>query len=179
MIEHDGETDFLTRVLTKYASPEQQKHVLALRMAEANNEVLTRAVYRMLRLMGGMLLIYWCGSLVATHLPPIVSALSSKLIGAIFIGAGISCVAFSLYRVRLQRMLRREIQHCREILEGTLDWRGNLQTSLIYEQYGLIGQCSRCRLELSAAENGETNEVLCSLSEKTIKDSAQLRDAVG
>jgi len=179
MTEHDGETEFLTRVLTKYASPEQQKHVLSLRLVEANNEVLNRAVYRMVRLMGGMLLIYWGGSLVATHLPPIISQLSSKLIGAIFLGAAISCGAFSLYRVKLRRMLRREIQQCREILEGTLDWRGHLQTSLIYEQYGLIGHCSRCRMEMTIAENGETNEVLCSLSDQTIKESARLRDAAG
>ena len=44
MIDCDGETEFLTRVLTKFGAPEQQKQVLALRMAEANNEVLSRAV---------------------------------------------------------------------------------------------------------------------------------------
>ena len=177
MINSDGETEFLTRILTKYGAPEQQKHVLALRIAEANNEVLNRAVYRMLRLMAGMLLIYWSGSLIATWLPPVISHLSSRVVGAVFLGATISFLAFSLYRVRLRRMLRREVQQCRELLEATLDWRGNMQTALIFEQYGMIGHCTRCRMELGAAQNGEANEVMCSLSGEAIQESARLRDA--
>ena len=176
MIDCDGETEFLTRVLTKFGAPEQQKQVLALRIAEANNEVLNRAVHRMLRLMVGMLLIYWAGSLVAESLPPVISQLSSRVVGAIFVGAAISFVAFTLYRVRLQRMLRREIQKCRELLEATLDWRGNLQTALIFEQYGTLGYCTRCRMEITAGQSGEANEVMCSLSGQTINENARLRD---
>ena len=155
MIDCDGETEFLTRVLTKFGAPEQQKQVLALRMAEANNEVL---------------------SLMAESLPPVVSQLSSRVVGAVFFGAAISFVAFSIYRVRLQRMLRREIQKCRELLVATLDWRGNMQTALIFEQYGTAGYCTRCRLELSAGDNGEANEVMCSLNGQTINENARLRD---
>jgi hypothetical protein len=176
MIDCDGETEFLTRVLTRFGAPEQQKQVLALRIAEANNEVLNRAVHRMLRLMVGMLLIYWTGSLVAESLPPVISQLSSRVVGAIFVGAAISFVAFTLYRVRLQRMLRREIQKCRDLLEATLDWRGNLQTALIFEQYGTLGYCTRCRMEITAGQNGEANEVMCSLSGQTINENARLRD---
>ena len=178
MIDCDGETEFLTRVLTKFGAPEQQKQVLALRNAEANNDVLNRAVHRMLRLMAGMLLIYWAGSLVAESLPPVVSQLSSKVVGAVFFGAALSFLAFSIYRFRLQRMLRREIQKCRDLLEATLDWRGNLQTALIFEQYGSIGYCTRCRMEITAGQSGEANEVMCSLSGETISENARLRDRV-
>jgi hypothetical protein len=176
MIDCDGETEFLTRVLTKFGAPEQQKQVLALRIAEANNQVLNRAVHRMLRLMAGMLLIYWAGSLVVESLPPVISQLSSRVIGAVFVGAALSFVAFSIYRVRLQRMLRREVQKCRELLVATLDWRGNLQTALIFEQYGSIGYCTRCRMEITAGQSGEANEVMCSLSGETISENARLRD---
>ena len=176
MIDCDGETEFLTRVLTKFGAPEQQKHVRALRIAEANNDVVNRAVQRMVRLMLGMLLIYWCGSLVAESLPPVISQLSSRVMGAVFLAAGISFVAFSIYRVRLQRMLRKEIQKCRELLVASLDWRENLQTALIFEQYGSIGYCTRCRMELSAGQNGEANEVMCSLNGQTINENARLRD---
>ncbi len=178
MIDCDGETEFLTRVLTKFGAPEQQKQVLALRIAEANNEVLNRAVHRMLRLMAGMLLIYWAGNLMAESLPPVVSQLSSRVVGAVFFGAAISFVAFSIYRVRLQRMLRREIQKCRELLVAALDWRGNMQTALIFEQYGSIGYCTRCRMEISAGQSGEANEVMCSLSGETISENARLRDRI-
>src|SRR5690349_1936306 len=85
MIDIPGETDFLTRILTRHGAPEQQRTVLSLRLAEANDETVGRAVRRMVWLIGAVLLVYWAGNVVAFSVPAIILAFSSKILAVVFI----------------------------------------------------------------------------------------------
>ena len=52
MIEIQGETEFLTRVITRHGNPEHQKTILELRTTEANDAVVGRAIKRVSWILG-------------------------------------------------------------------------------------------------------------------------------
>lgn len=149
MIENQGETDFLTRILTRHGAPEQQKSVLALRLAEANDETVGRAVRRMVWLMGAVLLVYWAGDKVAFSVPVVILTLTEKILSVLFIGAATSLLAFSMYRFRIRQHLRREIEKCREMIESALDLRVEFNAALLIQQQEVpVLHCSHCRRDL-------------------------------
>ena len=149
MIEIQGETDFLTRILTKHGAPEQQRTVLSLRLAEANDETVGRAVRRMVWLVGAVLLVYWAGSAVAFSIPSVVLSLTEKILSVVFIAAATSLLAFSMYRFRIRQHLRREIEKCREMIETALDLGVDFNAALlIQQQEAPLLYCSHCRRDL-------------------------------
>ena len=161
MIELLGETEFLTRVLAKHGTPHQQKNILALQIAEANDETLHRAVTRMVWLMGGVLLVYWAGSAVAFSLPGVVLTLSGKILSVLFLASAASFLAFSAYRVRIRQQLRREIEKCRDMLESALDLTANFNAALLLQQHETHAlYCPRCQCELLSSPDLATGNRL-------------------
>ena len=149
MIEVQGETEFLTRILTKHGAPEQQKYILALRSAETDDEILGRAVWRMVWIMLGVSLVYWAGSVVAFSLPAVILTLSGKILAVLFIASAASFLVFSLYRVRVRKHLHREIQKCRQMLESALALTLNFNSALLLMQQETDAlHCSRCQRDL-------------------------------
>lgn len=162
IMEVEGETEFLNKLLDNFADADQQKHGEVLRNVEWNHMILCRAIRRMTWVCAGAMLLLWGNSFLAGLVPPQLYLFGERIAGVLLIGAGISYVVFSLYRAWLRRRLAYYRQYCRSVVEAALEWRDDTTLRLQRFANGEM-RCAHCKGELLAVGSAETQQSVKSL----------------
>ena len=172
VMEVQGETEFLNKLLCSFASADQQKHAEKLKTVESNHDIVSRAINRMAWLCAGALVLLWGNSFLAGLVPPQLYLFGERLAMTLLLGAAISYFSFVLYRLRIRRQLAYYRRYCRSLVATALEWRSEaavrLQRFAHEELY-----CARCKTALIGA--GATERGSNSLLTDAIEERASFR----
>jgi hypothetical protein len=154
VMEVQGETEFLNKLLSSFADADQQKHGERLKTVETNHDIVSRAIHRMAWLCAAALVLLWGNSFLAGLVPPQLYLFGERVAMILLLGAAISYFSFVLYRFRIRRQLAYYRRYCRSVVAAALEWRSEaavrLQRFAHEELY-----CAKCKTALIAVGSAE------------------------